>query len=194
LVRIYPGYFSARYDYSRKSLRNSNFLEKNSYSLEKTLEFEQMDRQNFLMIGYSSIFATPNKPWKGEGLPVNRTPWNPESHRVEFFSHPAEFSASLIRTQWKIQKARLGKSWIKINHYNYLNTNFPLYSGGAIRCAVIRTRWKMNSYLSVFFRPEFRTCWNSIRTGWQAGLGIIQEIPNSGAPINTFLFISKGDE
>jgi hypothetical protein len=158
------------------------------------LEFEQMDRQNFLMAGYSSIFATQNNPWKGEGLPVNRTPRNPESHRVEFFSHQTEFFTFLIRTRWKTLKNCIRKESVKDNHSNGLRLNSQIFSRWAIRFAVIRTRWKMNSYLSVFFMPEFRTCWKSIRTGWQAGLGIIQEIPNSGAPINTFLFISKGEE
>jgi hypothetical protein len=158
------------------------------------LEFELMDRQNFLMVGYSSIFATQNKPWKGMGLLLIRTPWNPESHRVEFFSYPMEFFASLIRTPWKTLNVPPGESLLKIKHYKHLHNGCPIFFGRSLGGTTIRTQWKLNSYLSAFFRSEFRTCWNSIRTGWQTSFGIIQEIPNFGAPINTFLFISKGEE
>ncbi len=60
--------------------------------------------------------------------------------------------------------------------------------------AEFRTSRKINSYPFEFFMSRIRTQWNSNRTGWKAASEIIGKLPYLAGPINTFLFINKGEE
>ena len=148
----------------------------------------------FYMNGLPSHESITRDPRQGRGLPLNRTFWKSESYRKEFYSHLTEFFVSTIRTCRK-------KNPNLTPEFDLITINFKdlsvAHCGQGIpqgRSSVFRTGWKTNSYPAEFLSPEIRTHRNSIRTGRKARFEIIDELPNLACPINTFLFISKGEE
>ncbi len=127
-------------------------------------------------------------------MALNRTIWKPESYRMELYSYPKEIGSPLIRT---CRKNHLSTTpWGGIKSYDFKTlSERPIKKALKIQDqAEFRTWWKINSYPVEFFTGRIRTHWNSNRTARKAGPEIIGELPQMTGAINTFLFISKGEE
>ena len=148
----------------------------------------------FYMTGTSTIEAIQQQPWGSRGLSLNRTSWKSESYQGEIYSYLTEFSVRIIRTCRKNDLAGLPLSNQKTQDINTLNQKMTRGTPPSGSGEEFRTTWKPNSYLAEFFSPGIRTPRNFIRTVRKACSGIIDELPLLGRPINTFLFISKGEE
>lgn len=148
----------------------------------------------FYMNGQPSHVSITRDPKQGRVLPLNRTFWKSDSYRKEFYSHSAEFLVSIIRTCRKKNPNLTPEFDLITINFKYLSV---AHCGQGIpqgRSSVFRTGWKTNSYPAEFLSPEIRTPRNSIRTGRKATFEMIDELANLVRPINTFLFISKGEE
>ena len=148
----------------------------------------------FYMTGCPSRSLVGFSPNPGRVVALNRTIWKPESYRMELYSYPKEIGATLIRTCRKNQPDPAPQGSIKSCDFKFLSDRSVEKSPKIQGKVEFRTWWKINSYPVEFFTGRIRTHWNSNRTGRKVGPEIIGEFPQMTGPINTFLFISKGEE
>ncbi len=118
-------------------------------------------------------------------------------HRVEIYLHSTEKRVFEIRTWRKESSTRVGH---KLKFLFDFNAKLP-FRLITRENRLIRTPWKrilhrveMNSYSMENFLGLIRTPRNLIRTWWKREVDFIQESAFFGLPINTSLYISKGNE
>jgi hypothetical protein len=118
-------------------------------------------------------------------------------HWVEFYLHSTENGVLRIRTCWK---EKITGSTLEFKFPLSFNTqsHFRLNHGAG---SEIRTGWKrilhlaeMNSYSTENFLGLIRTPRNFFRTGWKREVDFVEERAFFSLPINTSLYINKGNE
>ena len=118
-------------------------------------------------------------------------------HWVEIYLHSTENQGFEIRTWWKECSARVGHKFKFLFDFNE-KLQFRLITR---ENQLIRTPWKrilhrveMNSYSMENFLGLIRTPRNLIRTWWKREVDFTKESAFFALPINTSLYISKGNE